>query len=339
LAGDAVNPLDLRGVQIRYGRGQTAFAAVAGVDLAVAVGQTHGLVGESGSGKSTLARAVVGLQPVTGGCIRVSGTDVTNARGPALAHLRRRVQMVFQNPYASLNPRMRAGDAIGEALRIHRSDLPAATRERETADLLALVGLDPASAGRWPHQFSGGQRQRLAIARALATGAPVIVLDEITSALDVSVQATILNLLRDIQRQRRLSLLFISHDLAVVRYMSDVVSVMHLGRIVESAPTDTLFSAPLHPYTRALLDAVPRLGAPTGAPLRLAGEVPDPRAPPSGCRFHSRCPVGPQVNAARQSCISNDPVEQLVGPGHRIACHFHGLAAAASTVDGGATAL
>jgi len=313
--------LSLRDVEARYGAGRTGLIAVAGVDLALSPGQTHGLVGESGSGKSTLARAVVGLLPTTRGTITVSGTETTNAAGQRLRYLRQQVQMVFQNPYASLNPRMRVGEAIAEAVQLHR---PGVSPGDETAGLLALVGLDPAAADRYPHQFSGGQRQRVAIARALATGAPVIVLDEVTSALDVSVQANILNLLRQIQRQRQLSLLFISHDLAVVRYVSDIVSVMHLGRIVETAPTETLFAAPRHPYTQALLDAVPRLGAKRGARIRLSGEIPDPRAPPPGCRFHTRCPVGPLSIPARGICREIDPPVRRLGANHYAACHFAG---------------
>jgi peptide/nickel transport system ATP-binding protein len=315
--------LEIDDLEVRYGSGSgsASLVAVAGVSLAVGEGMTHGLVGESGSGKSTVARAIVGLQPASQGVIRVNGVPLAGNAGT----WHRAVQMVFQNPYASLNPRMRVGEVIGEALQVHRPSLSDIGRRNETPRLLEQVGLGPGAAERYPHQFSGGQRQRIAIARALATEASVFILDEVTSALDVSVQANILNLLRAVQRQRRLAYLFISHDLAVVRYVSDVVSVMHLGRIVETAPTAQLFAVPRHPYTKALLDAVPSLGARPQARIRLDGEIPDPRSPPSGCRFHTRCPVGPLTSSNREICRQVDPEETVVGPNHRVACHFAGV--------------
>jgi oligopeptide/dipeptide ABC transporter ATP-binding protein len=313
--------LEIEGLRVRYGEGRTALLAVAGVDLAIRPGETHGLVGESGSGKSTIARAVVGLVPAEAGTIRIGG-HALDGKGKDPRH--RRVQMVFQNPYGSLNPRLRVADAIAEALLIHRPELAAKDRLREAGEVLAQVGLGGEALERFPHQFSGGQRQRVAIARALATEAPVLVLDEVTSALDVSVQATILNLLRELQRRRRLSYLFISHDLSVVRYMSEVVSVMHLGRIVETAPTADLFAAPRHPYTKALLDALPSLSGRRERRQRLEGEIPDPRRPPAGCRFHTRCPVGPLARPERAVCRELDPPPTAFEARHSVACHFAG---------------
>jgi oligopeptide/dipeptide ABC transporter ATP-binding protein len=316
-----VNRLDVTGLTLRYGSGHRALTAVDSVDLAIAAGETHGLVGESGSGKSSIARGIVGLNPSADGRVLLEGDDVTNAEGKRLRRLRRGVQMVFQNPYASLNPRMSVGEIVGEAISVHRPAVNPAGRRREVGELLGLVGLGERAADRFPHQFSGGQRQRIAIARALATEAPVLILDEVTSSLDVSVQATILNLLKALQRQRRLSYLFISHDLAVVRYMSDVVSVMYLGRIVETAPTEVLFREPRHPYTRALMDAVPRPGVDGRSRIRLSGEIPDPRLPPSGCRFHTRCPIGQGNAGLWQRCQAADPPSMALGDRHRASCH------------------
>jgi peptide/nickel transport system ATP-binding protein len=310
--------LAIEGLEVRYAQGRSSLVAVAGVDLAVEEGRTHGLVGESGSGKSTIARAVVGLVPLHAGTIRIAG----KCGAPTAAKLHGQAQIVFQNPYASLNPRMRVREAITEVLQIHHPEFSGSERRSEAQRILTQVGLAEDSLERFPHQFSGGQRQRVAIARALATSAPVIILDEVTSALDVSVQATILNLLREIQRERRVTFLFISHDLAVVRYVSDIVSVMHLGRIVETAPTKRLFESPLHPYTRALLDALPMLGPERPKRLRLAGELPDPRRPPTGCRFHTRCPIGPSSHPERVMCREMDPPMRTIATSHRVACHF-----------------
>jgi peptide/nickel transport system ATP-binding protein len=310
--------LAIERLEVRYAQGRSSLVAVAGVDLAVEEGRTHGLVGESGSGKSTIARAVVGLVPLHAGTIRFAG----KCGAPTAAKRHGQAQIVFQNPYASLNPRMRVREAIAEVLQIHHPEFSGSERRSEAQRILTQVGLAEDSLERFPHQFSGGQRQRVAIARALATNAPVIILDEITSALDVSVQATILNLLREIQRERRVTFLFISHDLAVVRYVSDIVSVMHLGRIVETAPTERLFESPLHPYTRALLDALPMLGPERPKRLRLAGELPDPRRPPTGCRFHTRCPIGPSSHPGRVMCREMDPPMRTIATSHLVACHF-----------------
>lgn len=304
---------------IRYGTGASAVTAVRQASLSLLPGQTHALVGESGSGKSTIARGIVGLAPVVAGQVQLDGQPVNPASSSGAAKIRQRVQMVFQNPYASLNPRSTIGSAINEALMLHRPEIK--DRVAETGALLSRVGLDPSAASRFPHQFSGGQRQRVAIARALATGAPCLILDEVTSALDVSVQATILNLLRALQRELGLSYLFISHDLAVVRYMSDAISVLYLGQIVESGPRDEVFNEHKHPYTRALLASVPSIrpeDAPSGG--FLSGEIGDPRNPPPGCRFHPRCPVAQTDSTRLSKCRGEAP--EISGAVHRYACHF-----------------
>jgi peptide/nickel transport system ATP-binding protein len=306
---------------VRCGTGRSALTAVDRVSLAVPRGRTHALVGESGSGKSSLARGLVGLAPVASGRVLLDGGDVTNAHGAAARALKRGVQFVFQNPRASLNPRMSVGDIIAEAILVQRPSVAADARHRAVISLLDLVGLGAAAAERFPHQLSGGQGQRVAIARALATEAPIVILDEVTSALDVSVQANILNLLRRLQRERGLGYLFISHDLAVARYMSDLVSVMYLGRIIETGPVATLFSEPLHPYTRALMDAVPRVGLPNERKLRLTGEIPDPRSPPAGCPFHTRCPIALRNQALLARCRSVEPPPVQRATGHIVRCH------------------
>lgn len=310
--------LEVRNLVVRYGN----LTAVDGVSFAIPEGGTLGLVGESGSGKSTVARAIVQLVRAVGGQVLIDGEDVTNISGTKLRDLRSRVQMVFQDPYSSLNPRMTVGEMIAEVLRRHRQ----MNREQvsgEVARLLDIVALDPRFAGRYPHQFSGGQRQRIAIARALAANPEVIILDEVVSALDVSVQADILNLLRALQREFKLSFLFISHDLSVVRYMSDTVSVMYLGQIVEWADTEELFRHPEHPYTRGLIDSIPKM-IPGGDPhrIKLTGEIPDPRHPPSGCRFRTRCPIGPLAHPERRICIEVDPHAKVETAAHHAACHF-----------------
>ncbi|GAB2464660.1 ABC transporter ATP-binding protein [Jatrophihabitans fulvus] len=310
--------LAFRDVGVRYGSGRTALQAVDGVDLTVPPGAVVGLVGESGSGKSTLARAAVGLAPVTSGEILLDGAPIMVRRG------RRPVQMVFQDPQSAFDPRQRIGDAIGEA----RPDLDRRARRAEAERLLELVQLDGALAGRLPGELSGGQRQRAALARALAARPDVLVADEITSALDVSVQGAVLNVLREVQRELALSVLFISHNLAVVRHVSDVVAVMYLGRVVEVAPPDELVANPQHPYTRLLLSAVPSLDDPDllhrPADARLVAEPADPHAPPPGCRFHPRCPVGPLVDDARELCRTDDPSAGAAERPHRAACHFAG---------------
>lgn len=312
--------LRIEGLTVRFGRGRRAMTAVDRVSLAVPPGRIVSLVGESGSGKSTLARAVVGLAPVTAGRVLLDGRDIASD-----ATARRRIQMVFQDPYASLNPRMTVGGALDEALRTRPgARLTREQRGRETGRLLDLVALSPEHAGALPGRLSGGQRQRVALARALAVRPDVIVADEITSALDVSVQGAVLNLVRDIQARSGTSMLFISHNLEVVRYVSDVIAVMYLGRIVEAAPTEELLARPRHPYTRALLAAVPRLGRSWREIDAPAGDLdaPDPHHPPAGCRFHPRCPVGPRADASRSVCLTLDPQSGAAERPHRAACHF-----------------
>jgi peptide/nickel transport system ATP-binding protein len=290
--------------------------AVDDVSFAIARGRTLALVGESGCGKSTLARLMVGLETPTSGAAWVDRVDVAatlaGPRDPARS-LRRRMQMIFQDPYASLDPRWRIGDIVAEPLLEHglilRSQAPA-----RVAALLASVGLQGADVRLFPHQFSGGQRQRISIARAIATGPEFLVCDEPTSALDVSVQAQVLNLLVDLQRERALTCLFISHNLVVVRYVADDVGVMYLGRIVELAPKAELFAAPRHPYTQMLLAAVPDLRSPGRERVPVLGEVPDPLAPPPGCAFHPRCPhANERCRLERPALLPSGPVQ--------VACH------------------
>jgi oligopeptide/dipeptide ABC transporter ATP-binding protein len=316
--------LEVRNLVVRYGSGKNAVTAVDGVDLVVPPAGTLGLVGESGCGKSTIARAVVGLVPLAGGSISLDGKDHTAARSRGAASFRRRVQMVFQDPYSSLNPRMPVGEALAEAVSMRGPEFRHRSRRRqEVLWLLDLVGLPADTLDRYPHQFSGGQRQRIAIARALAVRPTVIIADEVTSSLDVSVQATILNLLKDLQRELQLSYLFISHDLSVVRLMSDQVTVMYLGRVVENADSDQLFARARHPYTQALIGSLPDLGRErTSAPL--FGDLPDPRRPPAGCRFHTRCPIGPVYRPERTICVDKDPQLLARTQEHLAACHFAG---------------
>jgi peptide/nickel transport system ATP-binding protein len=298
--------------------------AVDAVDLTVPAGQVVGLVGESGSGKTTLARAAVGLTPISSGRILLDGQPLSlRARRPE----RRPLQMVFQDPTSSLDPRMTIGESITEAMprAVTRS---AGGRKAETARLLELVELTADSAGVYPAQLSGGQRQRVALARALAGQPDVIIADEITSALDVSIQGTVLNLVRDLQRRLHLSMLFISHNLAVVRYVSDVIAVMYLGRIVECGPADEVLLHPQHPYTTELLAAAPRPDATHGDLIRVDAalqavadaEPADAHQPPSGCRFHPRCPIGPLVRTDRDICREIEPTGD--GHVHGAACHF-----------------
>lgn len=316
--------LEVQGLTVRFGAGRTALTAVRGIDLAIPPGGTLGLVGESGSGKSTVARAIVRLSSgEVSGSVRLDGEEVSTASGAALQRLRKRVQMVFQDPYSSMNPVMTVGESIREAVATHRR-LGGREQVKEVERLLTIVGLDPAMGDQYPHQFSGGQRQRIAIARALAVQPDVLILDEVTSALDVSVQATILNLLRDLQRKFQLSYLFISHNLSVVRYMSDAVAVMYLGKTVECSPTEELFSSPRHPYTRALIQSIPhQTDRPAATEPRLGGEIPDPRFPPSGCPFRTRCPVGPAFQAHRECCADLEPLATSNSTTqHWVACHF-----------------
>jgi oligopeptide/dipeptide ABC transporter ATP-binding protein len=298
---------------VRSGRrGRRTIRAVDGVSLSVGEGETLGLVGESGCGKSTLARTLLYLEPPTSGVVRFQGTALDERLA---ARLRRQAQVVFQDPYTSLPPRMRVGRILAEPYLIHglcdRRDI-----HERVAQLLRDVGLKPDAAAALPHELSGGQRQRVSIARALAVRPALIVADEAVSSLDVSVQAQILNLLKDLQQAHGLAYLFISHDLGVVKYMSDRIAVMYLGRIVETGPGEELYRRPLHPYTRALMSAIPSLAGRGGPRLRLPGEPPDPSAPPPGCAFHPRCPLAEPV------CRDEAPPLHDWLPGRTAACHF-----------------
>jgi oligopeptide/dipeptide ABC transporter ATP-binding protein len=301
--------------------------AVAGVSFTLGRGETLALVGESGCGKSTLGRAVLRLHEPTSGTLAFDGIDLLTLRGSALRALRRRMQIVFQDPMGSLNPRMRVGDIVAEPLVVHALGDAAARRARVAA-LLAKVGLGPETSARFPHEFSGGQRQRIGIARALASSPDLIVADEPVSALDVSVQAQIVNLLADLQAAEGLSYLFISHDLRLVRYLAHRVAVMYLGRIVETGPVAEIFAHPAHPYARALLAAVPAAD-PTHKRLRvlLDGDPPSPLAPPPGCPFHPRCPIYADKRDPR--CREQLPALAAfagAAPAHTAACHYAGPA-------------
>jgi peptide/nickel transport system ATP-binding protein len=289
--------------------------AVSDVAFDIPRGQTLALVGESGCGKSTLARLLVGLYEPSAGEVHFDGVPLHAALArPQGQSLRRRMQMIFQDPYASLNPRWRVRDIVAEPLRVHHPDWSSTRYQARVGELLTSVGLTPQDGVKFPHQFSGGQRQRISIARALASEPEFLVCDEPTSALDVSVQAQVLNLMLDLQRERGLTYLFISHNLAVVRQVSDQVGVMYLGRLVEMAPTETLFEQPRHPYTRMLLDAIPKLRPGTQPRLPVQGEVPNPLSPPTGCAFHPRCPQATDI------CRQQRPAMQTF-QGIRIACH------------------
>jgi peptide/nickel transport system ATP-binding protein len=288
--------------------------AVDGLDLAIPRGTTFSLVGESGCGKSTVARLVVGLYQPTGGHILFDGTDLTDKPAGEPPALRRRMQMIFQDPYASLNPRWRVGDIIAEPILAFGLAQDKAEIEQRVADLLRVVKLDPVDATKFPHEFSGGQRQRICIARALSNKPEFIICDEPTSALDVSVQAQILNLMRDLQDEFGLTYLFISHNLAVVRHMATRIGVMYLGKLCEVAPARQLFSAPRHPYTRLLLDAVPDISMTGKARRAITGEVPNPIDPPTGCAFHPRCPH------AFERCPVETPA-LVTADGSKVACH------------------
>ncbi len=292
--------------------GRRTLRAVDGISFSIPKGTTLSLVGESGCGKSTVARLVVGLYGPTRGEIRFDGQSLATARADPAQ--RSRMQMIFQDPYASLNPRWRVADIIAEPLRAFKLVDGREAQQKRVGELLTQVGLSPLDAVKFPHEFSGGQRQRISIARALSSSPEFLVCDEPTSALDVSVQAQILNLMKDLQTRLGLTFLFISHNLAVVRQVSDRIGVMYLGRIVELAPAETLFTTPRHPYTRALIEAIPDLEM-TGKPRTpVGGEVPSPITPPSGCAFHPRCPL------ANDRCRSERP-ELLLQADAQIACH------------------
>lgn len=300
---------------MRMDRTARTLHAVDGVDFDVPRGKTVGLVGESGCGKSTLARVVAGLYAPSRGTVRFDGIDITADQSVFdNLEVRARIQMVFQDPYASLNPRWRVGSIVAEPFVVHQPELSRSKRDQRVAELLETVGLGPEAAEKFPHQFSGGQRQRISLARALATNPELLICDEPTSALDVSVQAQILNLMRGLQEELGLTYLFISHDLAVIRFVSDFVGVMYLGQLVEWNTTDAIFAAPSHPYTRKLLASVPDLDGPQGQREAIAGEVASPIDRPDGCHFHPRCPF------ANARCKTEMP---MMIPGGRgfVRCH------------------
>ncbi|ABM56713.1 ABC transporter ATP-binding protein [Verminephrobacter eiseniae] len=308
--------LQAKDVQVDFTVRGRRLQAVAGVTLCLAPAEALGLVGESGCGKSTFGRALVRLVQPTAGTVCFDGIDVTRLDMARLRILRRRMPIVFQDPISSLNPRRSIGQTIAEPMRYAGLRDPAA-QARQTQALLERVGLDPALAARQPHQLSGGQCQRVSIARALAAGPQLLICDEAVSALDVSVQAQIVNLLQDLRRARALALLFISHDLAVVRRIADRVAVMYLGRLCEVADVERFFAAPAHPYSQALLSAVPDMdGKRQPARITLHGELPSPLAPPSGCRFRTRCP------RAQARCAAEAPLLREIAPGSSVACHF-----------------
>jgi peptide/nickel transport system ATP-binding protein len=292
--------------------GRRTLRAVDGLSFSIPRGTTLSLVGESGCGKSTVARLVVGLYALTAGAIRFDGRPLDEVRRDPSQ--RRRMQMIFQDPYASLNPRWRVRDIVAEPLRAFGLVQDRAAEARRVDELLTQVGLSPQDGEKFPHEFSGGQRQRISIARALSSNPDFLVCDEPTSALDVSVQAQILNLMKQLQRDLGLTYLFISHNLAVVRQVSDMVGVMYLGRLVEVAPAETLFSAPRHPYTRALLEAIPDLAMTGRRRIPVGGEVPSPITPPPGCAFHPRCPI------AMPRCRTERPVAHVADHA-LVACH------------------
>jgi oligopeptide/dipeptide ABC transporter ATP-binding protein len=300
-------------------RGTRWVQAVDGVSLTVQPGETVGLVGESGCGKSTTARLITRLLEPTAGAIRYRGVDIAHMSERQLRPYRREIQLIFQDPYSSLNPRHTVGTIVGTALRTHQMVAKSGELSR-VQELLEVVGLNPEHYNRYPHEFSGGQRQRIGIARALAARPRVIVADEPVSALDVSIQAQVMNLLENLRKELGIAFVFIAHDLGVVRHFCDRVAVMYLGRMVEEGPRDQLYRAPQHPYTQALLSAVPDIavvrGVPPKARIRLVGDVPSPIDPPSGCRFRTRC------WKAQDICATQDPAFEEKAPDQRAACHF-----------------
>jgi oligopeptide transport system ATP-binding protein len=316
--------LKVRNLKVRFPvrrglftRARAFVKAVDDVSFSIAPGETLGLVGESGCGKTTLGRAIVRLLKPAAGSIRLAGEDIADLSAAQMRARRRICQMIFQDPFTSLDPRLTVGRIVGEALEIHHLGTTAADRARRVAELLAVVGLDPAQAQRYPHEFSGGQRQRIGIARALAVEPKLIVCDEPVSALDVSVQAQIINLLEDLQRQRAVAYLFVAHDLAVIEHISHRVLVMYLGKIVESGPAKDVVQNPLHPYTKALVSAVPQIDPETRRQrIILPGEMPSPINPPQGCPFHPRCPI------AQARCRTEAPAWREITPGHFASCHL-----------------
>jgi len=317
-AHDLVKHFPVRSGSLRRASSEHVHA-VDGVSLAVDRGETLGIVGESGCGKSTLGQLLVRLETPTSGKVIFDGVDITGYSSNALRPFRREMQIVFQDPYASLNPRKRVGQIVGDPLRIHRFGSGGEIRER-VRELLEVVGLSAAHINRYPHEFSGGQRQRIGVARALALNPRLIVADEPVSALDVSIQAQVVNLLDDLQDELGLTYVFIAHDLGVVRHVSDRIAVMYLGVIVEQAPADVLYERPIHPYTEALLSAIPLVDTDENAPpprarIVLEGEVPSPIHPPTGCRFHPRCRYATDI------CRSERPPLAAFGGGRFAACH------------------
>jgi len=320
--------LDVQGLQMHFPisrgiifqRQVGAIKAVDGVDFALYRGETLGLVGESGCGKSTTGRAILQLHRPTAGHVIFEGKDLTETKGEELRKMRRRMQMIFQDPYASLNPRMTVGSIVGEPLEVHGIGSSRKDRQERVQELLKTVGLNPYFVNRYPHEFSGGQRQRIGIARALAVNPAFIVCDEPISALDVSIQAQIINLLEDLQDELNLTYLFIAHDLSVVRHISDRIAVMYLGKIAEVADRDELYANPMHPYTQALLSAVP-IPDPVIENQRrriiLEGDVPSPANPPKGCNFSTRCPRVMDI------CREKEPLFKDYGNGHYVACFLH----------------
>ncbi|MFC5380997.1 oligopeptide/dipeptide ABC transporter ATP-binding protein [Aquipuribacter nitratireducens] len=310
----------LRDLEVHFGSSKQPVRAVDGVDLDIRRGETLGLVGESGCGKSTLGNALLRLVEPTGGTVEIDGTDVTGLGRSDLRRMRRRAVMVFQDPYASLDPRHSIADAVEEPLVVHGLGGGRAGRRKRVEELLEMVGIPKAAADRYPHEFSGGQRQRVGIARALAGEPDLIVADEAVASLDVSIQAQVMNLLRRLQSELGLTLLFVSHDLAAVRHVSDRIAVMYLGRVVEVGPAHSVVADPQHPYTQALLSAVPRpdpRAEREREPLLLSGDVPSPTDVPSGCRFRTRCPK------VFEPCDDVDPGMFDVGPDHAAACLLH----------------
>ncbi|MEJ7819556.1 MAG: oligopeptide/dipeptide ABC transporter ATP-binding protein [Rubrobacteraceae bacterium] len=322
LNGNGAAPvlLELKELKKYFKVGRETLKAVDGISLQIRKGETFGLVGESGCGKSTAGRVIVRLYEPTGGKIVFDGKDIAGAKGETAKVLNRKLQMIFQDPQASLNPRMIVGDIIAEGLDIHRLAAGKKERGERVQELLKTVGLSEEHANRYPHEFSGGQRQRIGIARALAVDPEFIVADEPVSALDVSIQAQVINLLKKLQREKGLTYLFISHDLSVVKYISDRVGVMYLGAMVEMTDSEKLYEDPLHPYTQALLSAVP-VPDPDVEQRRerivLEGDVPSPVNPPSGCRFRTRCPQAMDV------CSEIVPEMREIKPGHLTACHLY----------------
>lgn len=312
--------LEVQGLKkyFNLGRGNI-LKAVNDVSFTIHKGETLGMVGESGCGKSTVGRTVLRLYEPTGGKTIYNGTNIYSLKRKQMAAMRREMQMIFQDPYASLNPRLTISDIIGEAIDIHKLAASRAEKKKQIEDLLDLVGLNPDHATRYPHEFSGGQRQRIGIARALAVDPKLIICDEPISALDVSIQAQVVNLLKDLQARLGLTYLFIAHDLSMVKHISDRVAVMYLGKMVELTDSDTLYNEPLHPYTQALMSAIPVPDPDIEAQkerIVLSGELPSPINPPSGCHFRTRCPV------ATERCAAAIPEFREVKPGHYVACHL-----------------